>query len=158
MDVPLLTLFCKKKLSKSFPSCSETRHAIYEVSYVGLHGMCLILNHSSLKLSEVKCRWLYKLAVWAISWITVQSSTYQNTGTNDLLGLAWAMSVPAVGQRRSFDGHLSTIRYVGTVQGTTGDWLGVEWDDASRGKHSGEHKGVRYFTCMNFLLLHLHCC
>ncbi|KAF4768529.1 hypothetical protein HAV15_002858 [Penicillium sp. str.  len=57
------------------------------------------------------------------------------------------MSVPAVGQRRSFDGHLSTIRYVGTVQGTAGDWLGVEWDDASRGKHSGEHKGVRYFSC-----------
>jgi dynactin complex subunit len=59
------------------------------------------------------------------------------------------MSVPVVGQRRSFDGHLSTIRYVGTVQGTTGDWLGVEWDDASRGKHSGEHKGIRYFSCMN---------
>ncbi|CAI7667378.1 unnamed protein product [Penicillium crustosum] len=57
------------------------------------------------------------------------------------------MGVPAVGERRSFDGHLSTIRYVGTVQGTTGDWLGVEWDDASRGKHSGEHKGVRYFSC-----------
>ncbi|OQE43157.1 hypothetical protein PENCOP_c003G05495 [Penicillium coprophilum] len=57
------------------------------------------------------------------------------------------MSVPFVGQRRSFDGHLSTIRYVGTVQGTTGDWLGVEWDDASRGKHSGEHKGVKYFSC-----------
>ncbi|KAJ5823339.1 hypothetical protein N7447_005679 [Penicillium robsamsonii] len=57
------------------------------------------------------------------------------------------MSVPVVGQRRSFDGHLCTIRYVGTVQGTTGDWLGVEWDDASRGKHSGEHKGVRYFSC-----------
>ncbi|KAJ5504206.1 hypothetical protein N7463_007080 [Penicillium fimorum] len=57
------------------------------------------------------------------------------------------MSVPVVGQRRSFDGHLSTIRHVGTVQGTTGDWLGVEWDDASRGKHSGEHKGIRYFTC-----------
>jgi hypothetical protein len=46
-----------------------------------------------------------------------------------LLGLAWAMSVPTVGQRRSFDGHLCTIRYVGTVQGTSGDWLGVEWDD-----------------------------
>ncbi|KAJ5779496.1 hypothetical protein N7457_007216 [Penicillium paradoxum] len=57
------------------------------------------------------------------------------------------MSVPAVGQRQSFDGHLGTIRYVGTVQGTTGDWLGVEWDDATRGKHSGEHKGVRYFSC-----------
>ncbi|KAJ5230724.1 hypothetical protein N7489_011432 [Penicillium chrysogenum] len=57
------------------------------------------------------------------------------------------MSVPTVGQRRSFDGHLCTIRYVGTVQGTSGDWLGVEWDDGSRGKHSGEHKGVRYFSC-----------
>ncbi|CAG8126481.1 unnamed protein product [Penicillium nalgiovense] len=57
------------------------------------------------------------------------------------------MGVPIVGQRRSFDGHLCTIRYVGTVQGTSGDWLGVEWDDASRGKHSGEHKGVRYFSC-----------
>ncbi|CAG8199967.1 unnamed protein product [Penicillium salamii] len=53
----------------------------------------------------------------------------------------------SLGQRRSFDGHLCTIRYVGTVQGTTGDWLGVEWDDATRGKHSGEHKGIRYFSC-----------
>ncbi|KAJ5297671.1 hypothetical protein PENANT_c005G06601 [Penicillium antarcticum] len=57
------------------------------------------------------------------------------------------MSASIVGQRRSFDGHLCTIRYVGTVQGTTGDWLGVEWDDAIRGKHSGEHKGIRYFSC-----------
>ena len=28
-----------------------------------------------------------------------------------------------------------------------GLWLGVEWDDPSRGKHSGEHNGVQYFTC-----------
>lgn len=58
------------------------------------------------------------------------------------------MSALFLGQRRSFDGHLCTVRYVGTVQGTTGDWLGVEWDDVTRGKHSGEHKGVRYFSCM----------
>lgn len=57
------------------------------------------------------------------------------------------MASGLVGQRRSFDGQLCTIRYVGSVQGTAGDWLGVEWDDASRGKHSGEHKGLRYFTC-----------
>lgn len=62
------------------------------------------------------------------------------------------MSASVLGQRRSFDGHLCTIRYVGTVQGTTGDWLGVEWDDATRGKHSGEHKGIRYFSCMLSLL------
>ncbi|RAK77777.1 putative tubulin-specific chaperone [Aspergillus fijiensis CBS 313.89] len=58
------------------------------------------------------------------------------------------MDTPAVGQRRSYAGDLCTVRYVGTVEGTAGDWLGVEWDDPSRGKHSGEHKGVRYFTCL----------
>jgi len=26
-------------------------------------------------------------------------------------------------------------------------WVGVEWDDLSRGRHSGEHEGVQYFTC-----------
>ena len=26
-----------------------------------------------------------------------------------------------------------------------GVWLGVEWDDPTRGKHSGEHEGVSYF-------------
>ena len=57
------------------------------------------------------------------------------------------MSAPLVGQRRSYSGQLCTIRYVGAVEGTAGDWLGVEWDDPTRGKHSGEHKGIRYFTC-----------
>ncbi|PYH45941.1 putative tubulin-specific chaperone [Aspergillus saccharolyticus JOP 1030-1] len=57
------------------------------------------------------------------------------------------MATPVIGQRRSYAGDLCTVRYVGTVEGTTGDWLGVEWDDPTRGKHSGEHKGVRYFTC-----------
>ena len=28
-----------------------------------------------------------------------------------------------------------------------GVWFGVEWDDLSRGRHSGEHEGVQYFTC-----------
>ncbi|KAL1964702.1 hypothetical protein VTN77DRAFT_6728 [Rasamsonia byssochlamydoides] len=51
------------------------------------------------------------------------------------------------GQRLSFDGALCTVRYIGEVEGTKGDWLGVEWDDPTRGKHSGEHKGVKYFKC-----------
>lgn len=54
---------------------------------------------------------------------------------------------PSVGTRLSFDGALCTVRYVGAVEGTTGQWLGVEWDDPTRGKHSGEHKGVKYFEC-----------
>ncbi|KAL2840578.1 hypothetical protein BJY01DRAFT_218383 [Aspergillus pseudoustus] len=52
------------------------------------------------------------------------------------------------GQRRSYNGDLCTIRYVGKVEGTSGDWLGAEWDDPTRGKHSGQHQGVRYFTCL----------
>ncbi|CBF81726.1 hypothetical protein AN5531.2 [Aspergillus nidulans FGSC A4] len=55
---------------------------------------------------------------------------------------------PWVNQRRSYDGHLCTIRYVGKVDGTSGEWLGVEWDDPTRGKHSGQHNGVRYFRCL----------
>ncbi len=51
------------------------------------------------------------------------------------------------GQRLSYDGVLCTVRYVGPVAGTAGTWLGVEWDEASRGKHDGTHKAVRYFSC-----------
>ncbi|KAB8339247.1 hypothetical protein FH972_022181 [Carpinus fangiana] len=49
------------------------------------------------------------------------------------------------GKRLSYDGHLCTVRWTGEVAGTKGSWLGVEWDDPSRGKHSGEHNGVTYF-------------
>lgn len=59
------------------------------------------------------------------------------TGNND----------PQTGQRLSYDGALCTVRYIGPVSGTAGDWLGVEWDDPSRGRHDGSHKGVRCFTC-----------
>lgn len=56
-------------------------------------------------------------------------------------------STAQIGQRRSYDGALCTVRYIGDVFGTSGSWLGVEWDDPSRGKHDGQHKGVRYFSC-----------
>ena len=51
------------------------------------------------------------------------------------------------GQRLSFSGDLCTVRYIGPVSKTNGDWLGVEWDDANRGKHNGSHDGVKYFDC-----------
>ncbi|KAI9670526.1 MAG: hypothetical protein M1831_005746 [Alyxoria varia] len=54
-----------------------------------------------------------------------------------------------VGQRLSYEGNICTVRYKGPVDGTKGDWLGVEWDDPSRGKHSGNHHGIEYFTCVN---------
>lgn len=54
-----------------------------------------------------------------------------------------------IGQRLIFDGALCTIRYIGPVEGTSGEWLGVEWDDHSRGKHNGSHKGKQIFNCLS---------
>ncbi|KAL6868661.1 hypothetical protein J3F83DRAFT_737933 [Trichoderma novae-zelandiae] len=54
-----------------------------------------------------------------------------------------------IGQRISYDGAACTVRFIGGVADTTGTWLGVEWDDAARGKHDGSHKGTRYFTCIS---------
>jgi hypothetical protein len=55
------------------------------------------------------------------------------------------------GKRLSTKGERCTVRYVGEVKGKQGQWLGVEWDDPSRGKHSGTHDGVEYFTCRSNL-------
>ncbi|KAF2401344.1 hypothetical protein EJ06DRAFT_529475 [Trichodelitschia bisporula] len=54
-----------------------------------------------------------------------------------------------VGKRLSFFGDLCTVRYIGEVKGTKGQWLGVEWDDPSRGKHAGRAAGVKYFDCLS---------
>ncbi|KAL8730738.1 MAG: hypothetical protein Q9181_004560 [Wetmoreana brouardii] len=53
------------------------------------------------------------------------------------------------GQRLSFNGALCTVRYRGEVEGANGQWLGVEWDDPTRGKHDGSHDGKRYFDCLS---------
>lgn len=41
--------------------------------------------------------------------------------------------------------HCGTIRYIGEVANTDGEWIGVEWDDPQRGKHAGTVNGVEYF-------------
>lgn len=44
--------------------------------------------------------------------------------------------------------EMGTVRYDGPVPvGASNRWLGIEWDNPERGKHSGEHKGHQYFTC-----------
>lgn len=60
------------------------------------------------------------------------------------------MEVPSslkVGQRFSLITDRGTIRYIGQVQDTKGTWLGVEWDNSSRGKHNGIINEIRYFHC-----------
>jgi hypothetical protein len=53
----------------------------------------------------------------------------------------------AVGARLVIGRHKVTVKYVGPVAGQDGEWVGLEWDDADRGKHSGEHDGRHYFDC-----------
>uniref|UniRef100_A0A3Q3X8G6 Tubulin-specific chaperone E n=1 Tax=Mola mola TaxID=94237 RepID=A0A3Q3X8G6_MOLML len=50
-------------------------------------------------------------------------------------------------KRVSCSRERATVRYVGPVPPTAGLWLGIEWDQPVRGKHSGSHGGVQYFTC-----------
>lgn len=50
-----------------------------------------------------------------------------------------------VGRRVSVGAHTGVAQYVGSIPGTDSLWVGVEWDDSSRGKHDGIHNGIRYF-------------
>ncbi len=44
------------------------------------------------------------------------------------------------------DNARGTVKYLGTVEGTKGSWIGVDWDDKRRGKHDGSHDGKKYFS------------
>ena len=57
------------------------------------------------------------------------------------------MATASVGTRVNFNNHIGTIKYAGPVNNTTGIWLGIEWDDPTRGKHNGSKDGKQYFTC-----------
>ncbi|XP_055628093.1 tubulin-specific chaperone E [Toxorhynchites rutilus septentrionalis] len=54
-----------------------------------------------------------------------------------------------IGVRIRVGQHYGTIRYIGEVANTEGEWIGVEWDDPQRGKHSGMVNGVEYFQTRN---------
>jgi dynactin complex subunit len=58
-----------------------------------------------------------------------------------------SMAGVAVADRVVITKHRATVRYVGPVHGHDGVWVGVEWDDPSRGKHDGATCGRRYFSC-----------
>lgn len=49
------------------------------------------------------------------------------------------------GIRIYFKEAFGTVRWVGSIQGKEGTWVGIEWDDESKGRHSGEYEGVQYF-------------
>ena len=72
------------------------------------------------------------------------------TNTTDL--------IPQITRLSDSDGFLATIRYVGPVASAKNSseiYVGVEWDDASRGRHDGSvvcrrtNGIVRHFRCQN---------
>ncbi|KAJ2830913.1 hypothetical protein GGI24_001780 [Coemansia furcata] len=52
-----------------------------------------------------------------------------------------------LGRWITIDGDSGIVRYAGPVTGSSGSWLGVEWRDSERGKHSGAKNDKQYFTC-----------
>lgn len=52
-----------------------------------------------------------------------------------------------VGQRVSLAGFHGTVKYIGPVEDSPSTWIGLEWDDPARGKHSGTYKGKKVFSC-----------
>jgi tubulin-specific chaperone E len=57
--------------------------------------------------------------------------------------------VQRVGARVQIVQDRATVRYIGSVTGQEGVWVGVEWDDPTRGKHDGSTGGVRYFETLS---------
>lgn len=51
--------------------------------------------------------------------------------------------------RVKIQGFYGTIKYVGSVENHPGIWVGVEWDDVSRGKHDGVVNNIRYFQTVH---------
>lgn len=53
-----------------------------------------------------------------------------------------------IGQRVHSAGdcrRIGTVKYVGAVEGYSGNWVGIDWDNDGDGKHDGSINGVRYF-------------
>lgn len=50
-------------------------------------------------------------------------------------------------KRVSYSGDLCTVKWIGKIPQWSVEALGVEWDNASRGKNDGCLAGVSYFTC-----------
>ena len=63
-----------------------------------------------------------------------------------LSGTARTMSLTVGAKIELNDGRLATVRFLGPTNFQTGEWVGVELDEAT-GKNDGAVKGGRYFQC-----------
>ncbi|KAL6624574.1 hypothetical protein ACP70R_031895 [Stipagrostis hirtigluma subsp. patula] len=60
----------------------------------------------------------------------------------DAAGFRLGQRVHAAGDPR----RVGTVRYLGPVEGHSGDWVGVDWDAGAGGRHDGSVAGRRYFA------------
>lgn len=51
-----------------------------------------------------------------------------------------------INQRVIVNGSKGVVKYYGSLEDTTGNWVGIDWDKENRGKHDGTYKKRRYFT------------
>ena len=78
------------------------------------------------------------------------STPERGWGSGRGLPPASPVSSSRVGQRVRRLGtadQLGVVRFVGEVEGRTGTWFGVEWDEHGKGDCDGELNGRRYFVC-----------
>ncbi|XP_055695398.1 tubulin-specific chaperone E [Lutzomyia longipalpis] len=61
------------------------------------------------------------------------------------------MSAFPINSRIKVSNDYGTVKFFGEIKGYSGLWVGVEWDDPRRGKHSGCVNEIQYFetTCPN---------
>ncbi|XP_049500928.1 tubulin-specific chaperone E isoform X2 [Panthera uncia] len=57
------------------------------------------------------------------------------------------LTLDVIGRRVEVNGEHATVCFSGVVPPVAGLWLGVEWDNPTRGKHDGSHEGIVYFKC-----------
>lgn len=62
----------------------------------------------------------------------------------------------SLGDRVYFNSNYGTIRYTGSLSGKAGTWLGIEWDDPTRGRGDGSVNGNQYFTCRYFIHVYVY--
>ena len=52
-----------------------------------------------------------------------------------------------IGERCCCGDDCGVIRFSGVVEGSSGMWVGIEWNNIGRGKHNGNLNGKQYFIC-----------
>lgn len=69
----------------------------------------------------------------------------QNVNDGTECGRINSVDRTLIGSRVVHEDHFGTICYAGELPNSKGAWLGIDWDNPSRGRHDGVYAGVKYF-------------